>query len=204
MKKHRAIALVLVIIILAVGSASCSGKAPELETVKDRFIYLIENSKDINTLFFGKGLPVYDREDKLVVEMGVYYDDELPSYNTVMENTKFISTGSMREAAERVYSEEYLEAIYETAFAGYFTSGTSAYIRFYENTDGLYQSMYATDFMLADRIYDYSTIEIVKPSNDQYININIESYTVDDPQRSTIRFSFVYERGNWYLDSPTY
>ncbi len=204
MKKYRAIALILVIIIFAVGSASCSGNAPELDTVKDRFIYLIENSKEINNLFFGKGLPIYDREDKLTAELGVYYDDKLTTYNTVMGNSKFISTDGMREAAERVYSEEYLNAIYETAFAGYLTSGVSAYIRFFENTDGIYQSIYATDFNLADRIYDYSTIEIVKPSNNSYINITIDTYTTENPNITTVRLSFVFERGNWYLDSPTY
>ena len=29
------------------------------EEMKDRFVYLIEESKDMNTVFFGAGLPVY-------------------------------------------------------------------------------------------------------------------------------------------------
>ncbi len=204
--KKRIIAAILTFVIIsaALCTSACSGKAPELESVKDRFVYLIENSKGVNSLFFGRGLPIYDREGILAQELGIYYDDDMPSYNKIMENTRYISVEQMKLAAEKVYSKEYLESIYETAFEGYLTGASSAYIRFYEDMNGLYQSRYATDFKLADRIYDYSTIEIVKPSSDEYINITVETYTLDDPVRRTIRLSFIFENGNWYLDSPTY
>ena len=47
-------------------------------------------------------------------------------------------------------------------------------------------------------------MKIVKPSSDEYINVTLESYTLEDRTRIEVTLSFKYERGNWYLDSPTY
>jgi hypothetical protein len=186
-------------------AASCSQSAPPLEEVKDRIVYLIEGSKEINTLFFGKGLPVYERESLLSETLGVYYDDQYAAYNRVIETSGYVSADDMKRAAERIYSTEYLAAIYETAFDGFMTGNSSAYLRFYETSEWLFQNRTASDFNLTERIYDYSTIEIVKPSSGEYLNITIESYTVDDPEtRQTISLGLVFERGNWYLDTPTY
>ena len=63
---------------------------------------------------------------------------------------------------------------------------------------------YATDFELSERIYDYSSMKIVKPSNGEYVNITIDTYTLEDKTVKNISLTFVYERGDWYLDSPTY
>ena len=78
------------------------------------------------------------------------------------------------------------------------------YLRFYEDGSWLYQNIIANDFKLSERIYDYSTMEIVKPSNNDYINVKIESYTLENRKKEIINLSFVYEKGAWYLDSPTY
>jgi hypothetical protein len=111
----------------------------------------------------------------------------------------------MKSAAEKIYSKEYMADIYETAFDGYMTGNSSAYLRFFESADWLFQNRNAVDFNISERVYDYSTIEMVKPSSDKYINITIESYTIDKPEeRETIALGFTFERGNWYLDTPTY
>ncbi len=205
MKKIMIVAIMIFVIILtALSTASCSQSAPPLEDVKDRFVYLIEGSREINSLFFGKGLPIYDRESLLSEELGVYYNDTYTAYNRVMENSRYLSTDQMKEEAEKYYSKEYLDAIYETAFEGFMTGSSSAYIRFLETSDWLFQNREAVDFGLSERIYDYSTIRIVKPSSDKYINIEIESYTLENKKRETVSLAFVYERGNWYLDTPTY
>ena len=205
MKKMLATVTVAIIIIAATLSmVSCSQSAPPLDEVKDRMIYLIEGSKEINALFFGKGIPVYDRESLLTSELGVYYDDQYTAYNRALESGRYLSVDHMKEEAEKIYSEEYLKAIYETAFDGFMTGSSSAYLRFLETNEWLFQNRDAVDFGLSERIYDYSTIEIVKPSSDKYINITIESYTLDDPKREKISLSFTFERGNWYLDTPTY
>ncbi len=196
--------LVIAVILTAMCTVSCSGKAPELEDVKERFIYLIENSKEINTVYFGSGLPVYERDTLLSDKKGVYYNDTYTSHERVMELSRFLTVNEIKERSEEIYSTEYLEAMYETAFQGVMTGSSSAYMRFYESEDWLYQNLYATDFKLSERIYDYSSMKIVKPSNSEYINITIDTYTLEDKKVKNISLTFVYERGDWYLDSPTY
>ena len=203
-KAVLSIILAIVLIITALCTVSCSGKAPKLEDVKERFIYLIEGSKEINTLYFGSGLPVYQRDTLLSDKKGVYYDDKYTTYERVMENSRYLTVNEIKERSEKIYSTEYLKAMYETAFEGVMTGNASAYIRFYESQGWLYQNLYATDFELSERIYDYSSMKIVKPSNGEYVNITVDTYTLDDKKIKNISLTFVYERGNWYLDSPTY
>ena len=103
-----------------------------------------------------------------------------------------------------MYSKDYLSAIYESAFDGVMTGSTSAYVRFYDSSDGFMQNTNATVFKLEERIYDYSTMQLVEPSNADYINVEINSYTLSDKKINKVYLSFIYENGNWYLDSPSY
>ena len=203
-KAVLSIILAIVLIVSALSAVSCSGKAPKLEDVKERFIYLIEGSKEINTLYFGSGLPVYQRDTLLSDKKGVYYDDKYTTYERVMENSRYLTVNEIKERSEKIYSTEYLKEMYETAFEGVMTGNASAYIRFYESQGWLYQNLYATDFELSERIYDYSSMKIVKPSNGEYVNITVDTYTLEDKTVKNISLTFVYERGDWYLDSPTY
>ena len=118
--KKKIISLLLTVftLLMALSLLSCSGNALELENVKERFIYLIENSKELNTIYFGKGLPVYDRDGILAQEKGIYYVDEYTSYDRVMENSRYLSIDELKERSEEIYSTEYLSALYETAFDG--------------------------------------------------------------------------------------
>lgn len=204
--KKRAISffVALMLLVSAVMLSSCSSDAPELERVKDRFIYLIEESKEFNVIFFGKGLPVYKRDSTLAEEKGVYYVDEYTSYDEIMKNAGYISIDQIKMAAEKIYSENYLSSLYESAFDGVMVGSGSAYLRFYETDSNFYQNSYATDFELSERIYDYSTMQIVDPSDSEYVNVSIDSYTVDNRKVETVYLTFVNERGNWYIDSPTY
>ena len=204
MKKIILTCLIIITLFSTTSLVSCSGRAPELEDVRERFIYLIENSKDINTIYFGSGLPVYDRDGVIANEKGVYYNDQYPAYNRVMEISSFLTIDEMKQKSNEIYSTEYMADLYETAFDGVMTGSSSAYLRFLETSDWIYQNRYATDYNLSKRIYDYSTMKIVKPSNGEYVNITIDSYTLEDRTVKSVLLTFVYERGNWYLDSPTY
>lgn len=88
--------------------ASCGTKPPELETVRDEFISLIAASFEINDIFFGEGLPVYDRNtttgagiydeehnvlywiinDKDVGQVVKYYDYEEKNYHFLLRTDK--------------------------------------------------------------------------------------------------------------------
>lgn len=195
--------IAIIICLSTVISMTSCGQLPDIEPLKDRFIYLIEESKELNVIFFGVGLPTYDREGILEQRLGIYYDDKLPAYNTITPYTPYYNEDGIKESAEKVFSTNYLDKIYEGAFDGIVNSGNT-YMRFYELEGKLYQSISANDFGLSERIYDYSTMKIVKPSNNEYINVTVETYTLKDEKRVEITLSFAFERGDWYLDCPTY
>ena len=198
--------LAVIIVLIAVFSmSSCAGSnPPELNDVKERLVYLIEESKELNVIFFGAGLPVYRRESALSDRKTVYTNDALNGYDRLNENSPYVSINAMKADAEGIYSEEYLSALYEGAFDGILTGSTGAYLRFYDDGKYLYQNSTLYDFTLNERIYDYSTMEIVEPSSADYINVSVQSYSLADGKRITVSLSFTFERGDWYLDSPTY
>ena len=207
MKKiiFRSALLIFIVLSMLISLCTCNNKMPELDDdLRDRFINLIEDSKELNTIFFGAGLPVYYRDNEYSERLGVYFNDEMLGYYRVNENSSYITIDSIKAAAEKVYSKEYLSALYETAFDGVMTGNDSAYLRFYDDGEWLYQNILANDFELCERIYDYSTMKIVKPSSDSYINVTVESYTLKNSERIEITLSFVYENGSWFLDCPTY
>ena len=207
MKKKIFIGILSFLLIFSatISLSSCSGKAPNIDDVNERFVYLIEESKELNVIFFGTGLPIYRRDGELSERQMVYYNDKVSGYNKVLlDNSEYLSIDDIKAAADKIFSDEYLSELYESAFDGIMISDTNAYVRFYDNTEWLYQNIDAGEFSLSERIYDYSTMEIVKPSNSKYVTVSIESYTLKDPKRRTVDLTFVYENGDWFLDSPTY
>ena len=200
-----ALSLMLIfILIIPMQSCKTQSEPPELDEVRERLIYLIEESKELNVLFFGNGLPVYRRESDISERKMVYFTDTYGRFDRIMENSEFQSPEAIKLKAEQVYSADYASDIYESAFDGIMTGSSSAYIRFYDNSGSFLQNTDATVFKIKERIYDYSSMKIIEPSTADYINLEINSYTVSDPTIRKIYLSFVYENNNWYLDSPSY
>lgn len=188
---------------LFLGSCSAS-KAPDLESVKEEFSNLIEESAEINKFLFGEGLPVYKRdgseeEQSYYLTLGSQYD----GYEYVSEESKYLTIEAMKEAAEKVYTGEYLESVYQMVFDGYADeiSGVSV-ARYYESGEWLFQSMNYKPLIEGTRMYDYDTMKIVKPSNGEYVNVEVESEL--DGERLTITLAFSKTENGWRLDTPTY
>ena len=209
MKKVISVILTLILVsTLAFSMQSCKSvmfsDPPELSEVRERFIYLIEESKELNTVLFGEGLPVYRDGEELAERKMVYYNNNTGNYYLVNEKSRFLTVDSIKLSIEKIYSKEYSADIYESAFDGIMTGAASAYVRFYDNGNKLCQNKNASVFNITERIYDYSSMTMVEPSSGDYVNIEIDSYTVDDPTVQRLKLSFVFQNNNWYLDSPSY
>ena len=210
MKKY--IASLLAVALLLIGMLPCfvsckaGGEPPALEEVYDRLVTVIEASHEVNVLLFGAGLPVYPRDSEEEEMFHRYYGVADDGREYVRPYAKFPTIASMQNAIAAVYSEEYRESLNETLFTGYADSGLSVVLpaRFHEDERYLYQSRYVDALVKGTRVYDYAAMEIVEPSNATRIRVAIPSYTESRPDEwVTVYLSFVYENGNWYLDSPS-
>lgn len=289
----RIFSLVLCALILIPCLASCS-KPPEYSEIEERFRELVEASGEINMIFFGEGLPTYERITDPQSTMDVYveettdengetkktyhyyykvpdgnydslyayrksylddyvyisvqstpdaektpfyedesrsvyaylvegytepeyeffYDSEDPhDYDYVRPNEKYRDVDDIKAAAEKVYSSDYLEAIYESMFIGSVAAsdkveGLSARYIEYSDSEGnisLMRSNTSAAFITEIRQYDFSTAKIVKPANSKYVTIEIDSYLPSKPaERLTVRLSMLLENGQWMLDAATY
>lgn len=145
-----------------------------------------------------------------------YYDEDDPEgYSYVRFDNEITSVEQIKEYAETVYSAQYLEGVYEMLFMGAVVSDDStkgslgARYYVYEDEDGQTWLLESDDYeslIKGKRIYDFSTAEVVKPGNSEFVNIEIESYLEESPdQRVTVTLSMVkQDDGKWYLDSATY
>jgi hypothetical protein len=193
-------------IVLGLGSCSASESAPEIDEVYDRLVQVIEASHDVNVLLFGAGLPVYprgDAEDELVHR---YYGVDDNGQEYVTPYAKYATIAEMQAAVAKVYSTGYRESLFETTFTGYTDDTLHSVLpaRYNEDDKFLYQNKNVKPLTGGTRVYDYASMKIENYSHSSYLKVSINSYTENDPGKwKTVYLSFVYENGNWYLDSPS-
>ena len=209
--KKRIASLLAVLIMGAVilGLSSCAASVnppPDIDSVYDRLVEVIEASHEVNVLLFGEGLPVYprgDAEDELVHR---YYGVTDNGHEYVTPYAKYMTIADMQAAVAKVYSTEYRESLFETTFTGYTDDHLSSVLpaRYNEDDKALYQNKNVKPLTSGTRVYDYAGMQIVEYSHSSYLRVSIPSYTEDDPGKwKTVYLSFVFENGNWYLDSPS-
>lgn len=207
----RILTLLLAVLMLAgsvMGLASCSASepAPDIDQVYDRLVQVIEASHEVNVLLFGAGLPVYprgDAEDELVHR---YYGVADNGQQFVTPYAKYTSIAEMQAAIAAVYSTEYRESLYESLFTGFAADEMSVVMpaRFSEDERFLYMSKYVDPLVDGVRVYDYASMEIISYSHSSRLRVSVNSYTEDRPEEwKRVYLSFVYENGDWYLDSPS-
>lgn len=191
------------ILLSAVG---CSRpQAPQLSEVYDRYVYLIESAASVNAVFFGEGLPVYKRDSVEAELQNMYYGVTDDGREIVKPYSVYMSIDGIKAAANKVYGSEYRESLYESLFTGYTAEelGTVLPARYFEDEKGFYQNARVTPLTSGAKVYDYATMKILRESTATNVRVEVECYEVDKPaERITVKVSFVYENGDWYLDSP--
>lgn len=207
--------LITVCLSVILSLVACNSSAPDIEEIRDRVEYLIEGAFEINEIFFGEGLPIFEGGDEIY--------GEVEGYDYISDDAKYRTVNQIKEAAEKIYSSDYLETVYETAFQGY-ADPTVGIItaRFIEENGELLQSSDTETLYNGVCKYDYSTMKIVRPSNSKVVNIDITAWieggklpdASDDlndeysamisGQKYTARLTLVNQNGKWYLDTPTY
>lgn len=182
---------------------------PKLEDVYDRVVYLVEESREINTVFYGPGLPVHNINSDYANFTHLYFGFEYRgSYEIVTDQAKFISVMAIQSKAEQVYSKNYLDTVlYPFAFTGYAVDnvgGNIAVARYLEDEDWIYRSTSDENYLDGIRVYDYSTMKIAYPGNAKAFYVTMDSWLEGSPDKiEKIRLHLVLQDGQWYLDSFT-
>lgn len=203
------LSLLLVLLPLVGSLSGCGLFAPKIDVLYDRVVELVEASKQLNTVFYGVGLPVYERGSEYAEQNHIYFQHPQPGYETVTPYASFLTVSEIRTAAEAVYSRDYLEnVLYVSAFTGHaLSNGDSSMVevaRYLEDTSWIYQAENAQRYPVEMRVFDYSTMRITRPSNRSAVYVTLDAYPETGGEAEEVRLRLVkQEDGKWYLDSFT-
>ena len=195
--KVNLLTLLVLCIFVCISLASC---APDitLDEVKEALPALVEDSRVLNEIYFGEGFEV-DGSLSDVTQSGGYYYCDTSKYN-------LNSIIEIKEATEKVYSDEYCEILYGAAFDGLSTDTVIKAPRFTEGEKGLMQKADDTKYKLKNREFDYESLAIEKDGSDR-VTVTVDTY-VDGKKDDTLEIIVVrYGSEGSYsykLDSPTY
>ncbi len=194
----RAAAIVAAVVVLAL-LTSCGVKYEESE-ITSAAAELIEASYEINTIYFGSGLP------------GVKSDDEILKHYEIAEDSPYRTEQEIKTATLAVYTEDYCEYLFEKAFSGFSVSlGDEDSVDSEEIIDARYVE-YAgrlvilpideDEIMKLDRTYDTANIKVVKQKNGR-VTLSVPSF-VDGVPDEDITLTVIKTDNGWRFDSPTY
>ena len=166
---------------------------------------------ELNTVFYGAGLPVYAEDSEYAKLQHLYFQSTHPGYEMVTPYAKFLTFYDIKAAAERVFSKEYLETVvYVTAFDGHAISDgvdgmVVANARYFEDTNWIYRSKTASVYPVEMRVYDYASMRISRPSNGRAAYVTMNAYPEGGGEAEEVRLRLVKDKedGLWYLDSFT-
>ena len=184
--------------------AACSTQAPPVEAIYDTVVDLIERSYAANDLLYGYGLPVIAIDSEWAELNFTYSENDYADYEYVSEYSPYLTANAIKAELESVYSTDYLSTYYTSLFDGFIAGETLFRARYYEADNWLYQSVDNEPLVTWQRIYDYSTMRITKPSRADYVSVIIDTHLEGDDTILPVTISIVNQGGTWYLDSPTY
>lgn len=150
MKKNiiKTLSLCLVLVMIAGIFASCS-QPPELDSVKDTFVSLIEASVEVNEIFFGEGLPTYPRIEG---DGNLLYDEANKAYYAYIADGDRVIVKYKLENGDWQYALKTLEAANMEAL--------------YQDAEGYFY--YPTEFDETNYEYVYDSNS---PTNYDYVRI---------------------------------
>ena len=199
----RALALLLTL-LLCLPLASCANQAPTTQEVYNDVVALIEASHAVNDVAFGQGLAVWTFDSDFAKEHQLYKDSDDSYYQYVTDEAAFQTILQIRDAVQGVYSEAYAGALCETLFDGFALGTTIVRPQYIENNGWLMQRTDYSPIITSQRVYDYSTMRVVRPSDRTHLTIEIQSRLEGQEQTSSDRLTLVWEEDGWRLDTPTY
>ena len=204
--KRTLLCLFCALLLLIAPLASCNrqGNPPPLEEVYDDIVALLEGAYDINNVVFGEGLPVHAIGSDYAEQHGLYKDTDYATYQYVRDDAPYRTTGEIRDALLEVYSSDYVASLSGVLFDGFVMGNRIEVAQLYEQNGYLMQRTDYEPLFSGQRVYDYSSMRIVKPSTATRLTVEIDSRGEGEEAFTKDRISLVLEDGVWRLDAPAF
>ncbi len=161
------------------------------EEAKAELEKLLPAAKELTEIFYGEGLPYHELEK-----------DSTDYYAFVTKDASYQSIASLKAAAEKVFSEDYLVSIYEYAFEGteYYAS------RYFMSKDDSGASRLKINTKLEPmsmlKDIDLSTVKVVEGTP---ATVVVEvSATTSAGKEIKKEITMVNDNGVWLLDCAAY
>lgn len=209
----RIVALLVALVLCFCSLISCGDE----ETVKNREYdkaeveaaakVLIENSKLLNYIYWGKGIPYVDNKN---LSSGSYY----PADESYLASIGVKNLDDLKKMTEKTYSDEMCKWIYSTVLSSVHSDTAVAGLARYEqvytgknNDEPAYIRVYTeADYWLIDEVEYNPSVEALR-SEGEIVCVLVLA-TVTNPegkvmnQNLTVRL--IEEEDGWRLDAPTY
>ena len=212
MKKIISLLLAFGVLLITCCAFFGCANAPRVEEIYDRVVELVESSYEINTVFYGPGLPSIKADSEYAELNHIYFGyEQAGRYEFVTDGAGFHSISAIKAAAERVYSRDFLEdVLYKAAFDGYafedsMGGSVFAVARYMEDGSSFFISSDPEDTRYtAMRVYDYSSMQVLSLGRSDACKVVMSSWLENTPEQvEDVSISLVLQDGQWFLDSFT-
>ena len=187
--------------------ASCDRRYDENE-VREAAALLLEESKLLNEIFYGSGIPYINDESRAD---GAYYEADY-SYTS---SHGIQTVEDIKEMARAVFSEGYCEQIFSTILSPVGDDDKIYYMaRYYQKTDSLSGEnisimvySLARIFLYDSYEYDLSSITVDGSKGERVyisVGVNVTDSETGELHTVTRSIALIEEEDGWRVDSPTY
>ena len=140
-----------------------------------------------------------------------YTSTDDAGYDYVKLDSGYQSISDLKETIESAYSLDYTNSIYPMLFDGVVSGNAVLPARYAETTASngammLAQSNTYDAMKVERRVYLFETAKInVLSSSKNLVRISVDTYLPSAPDKIVTReITLVYQRGNWFLNNPTF
>ena len=206
-----ALLLVALIVWVIVANIKKADEEPDREydkaEVEAAASALLEQSKLLNYIYWGKGIPYVDDKS---LSSGSYY----PADQNYLDSIGIKTIDDLKAMTEKTYSAGVCEWIYSTVLSSVYSDSSVAGLSRYEqvyggknNDEPDYIRVYTeADYWLVDEVEYHSSVEALR-SEGQVVYVLVLA-TVTNPEgkvmNTNLEIGLVEENGEWRLNTPTY
>ena len=186
-----------------------SDREYDAQEVKAAAIQLLEDSKLLNDIYWGKGIPYENDESH---SSGSYY----PANDIYLESIGIETLDDLKELTEKTYSKDMCERIYNNILSSvYSDTGVVSLARYEQVYTGKNNDVpdYIRVYIEAkcwfeDTVEYNSNIDVLRSEGDVvYVMVLVTVTSHEDPEKKmniNLEIGLIEEEDGWRLNSPTY